>query len=458
MNVFSVQVVGTPPFAVRLKYGRLVVPLSPNYAAAVWQLEDDTRLTFESLKPGKDRAMASAIGMLRDSLEEKLEVSLSGYPLVVVIRKCTERETASSTVRVVVGNQDVALLYSQTAPPLSLLLRLSKHMSGELGWPQPLLLVEGAIILCPKVFSKPVKDEAVCVISEEEARDVDERGIELANAALSLAAVLYSHGYRESTRNFWVSGAVPQSSIVPGFAFATSSDTVTLWGEVPAEVLSRLESEFTGSAFSQVASGEAGCGLSGKRFRFVKQALGKHQQAMSLLHMRGTVASMVKRLGLFVAVGCWSSNVQIFLQVRPLDTVQMGFASTAATDAAKHPLRMSMGSQIDDNVLDPLAAMFNPEVSLVLANDISGLVSDVGFRSWPVNVLPFAKVLERANLADLKVTRDKADNWVANLATASKWKEIAWKGGRGCRMLKVPPPVFCFVHICWFANEFHFRN
>ncbi len=385
---------------------------------------------FEALKPGKDRIVASATAVLRDS-EESMELQLHGHPLKLLVRRGSERESEEGLVRVVVGNQDVALLFSRETPPLGLLLRLAKHMGG-LGWPQPVLShLDGMVHLCPKVFTKAVKDDTVTVLVEDEVKDVDERGAELANAALSVVSVLYSHGYRETTRNFWKSYCAPISSVVSGFGFAGTPDSVSFWGNVPAELLARLESEFTNAPFTNLPSCDAGFGLPGKRFRFAKQAMGKQQRTMSLLQMRGVVSAMVKKVGLHLSVGSWSQHVLLFIQVVSANST-VALKKPSAAQAA----RISMGSQLDDEVLDPLAARLNPEFCVVISGDLPGLVSDVLFRTWPVDELPFRALLAGAGLEDLEVSRENPEVLLGKLAETSKWKDLAWRGGRSCRILK----------------------
>jgi hypothetical protein len=211
-------------------------------SCVLWQIEDDARLIFESLKPGKDRASASAVcGLRNDVVEDKCEVVLNGHPLSLVIRFGNERETTDGVVRLAVFNQDVALLFDPRSPPLGLLLRLARNLNQS-NWPMAVLSGD-AMHLCPKVFVKPVKDDSLCVLAEDESREVEERAVELSNVMLSAAAVLYSHGYREANLNTWISQSAPQTTAVSGFVFCAFQHGVTLWGDYPTEVLSRLETE-----------------------------------------------------------------------------------------------------------------------------------------------------------------------------------------------------------------------
>lgn len=89
----------------------------------------------------------------------------------------------------------MALLFSRSKPPLGLLLRAARHLTS-LGWPLPLLL-DGVAHLCPRVFSRSVKDPSLSVLLEAEAQEAEDRDAELANLAASAAAVLYSQGYRQ---------------------------------------------------------------------------------------------------------------------------------------------------------------------------------------------------------------------------------------------------------------------
>lgn len=74
-SIFTVQLLGaTPPFAVRLKYKQATAALSHATAAVLWLMDDDSRLSFESIKPGKDKPTASISAVLRDSVEETMEV------------------------------------------------------------------------------------------------------------------------------------------------------------------------------------------------------------------------------------------------------------------------------------------------------------------------------------------------------------------------------------------------
>jgi hypothetical protein len=87
----------------------------------------------------------------------------------------------------------------------------------------------------------------------------------------------------------------------------------------------------------------------------------------------------------------------------------------------------------------------------VLANDLSGLVSDMVFKNWPEE-LSIPELLSAAKLGDCKVNRGTHDMVRVSLDDTALWKDRAWRGGSNCRWIKVA--VFLVaVFLLFFVNR-----
>lgn len=359
--------------------------------------------------------------------EEEVGVGGRSWGLRLRIVWSRQLESESSLVRLVATSQTLLLLFDPSSPPLSLLLRLALALSS---WRPSPLFRSPASMSFGLLPSKPLLDPSSSSLTLEERRDIEERDLLLANSAIVALRVLYSHGYRQTSRLLWVPQLAPVSSIVDGFAFVTHSHSVTLWGEVPPEILSLLQEEFTQKPFVSLQHTDLGHGIPGWTFAFRKQEFGEQLLTQKLQQMRTFLSQRVKSLGHHLLIASWSLSVFFFLQV-----VSKPTAAAPPRHPAVQKQRQSMGSQIDDTVFDPESNAKNAELSCAVAGDLTGLASDVSLRHWPENLIDLDKVLERAGVADAPVEH-KDDLVIILLHETALWKEIAWKGNTGLRLLK----------------------
>ena len=268
-----------------------------------------------------------------------------------------------------------------------------------------------------------------------------QRDCSLANCALTLLSALYSHGYREQTRGFWLAEVAPLPALLPGCAFCCSSDSVTLWGAFPAPVVAALVAEHTDAPFAPLASAEGGCGMSGQTHRFSKQLLGKTQTQGTIVRMKQDVQRLMRLQGTFLQLPSWSLSVFFFLQVAAAAAPPSQPGKAPSSSPPPPPPRSSMGSRIEDAQVDPALASSSPELGVPLGHDITGLVSDVYLRKWPLETLPLAAALARAGVADAVLAvapsrTGESDARVLPLHRTAAWRAVAWRGARPLRLLK----------------------
>jgi hypothetical protein len=87
-----------------------------------------------------------------------------------------------------------------------------------------------------------------------------------------------------------------------------------------------------------------------------KDVLGKAQRLQAVMRMRQSIGALVKQLGTHLLVSAWSQYTAIFLQVASVENKNIGKKKGLAS------LRVSMGSMIEDQIVDPALARDQPEV------------------------------------------------------------------------------------------------